>query len=90
MDQTEFGMPSREYYLKERNDTTILAYETMLVDLALALGADKGTAQQDAKAIVDLERDLAKVKTHFPHHTTQYYILYSLTALHPSFSVFEG
>ena len=71
MDQTEFGMPSREYYLKERNDTTILAYETMLVDLALALGADKGTAQQDAKDIVDLERDLAKVEVHFPHHTSK-------------------
>ena len=65
MDQTEFGMPSREYYLKDRNGTTLLAYETMLIDLAVALGADEGTAEQDAKDIVDFERELAKVESIF-------------------------
>ena len=61
MDQASLGMPSREYYLKARNETTLMAYQTMIASIAVALGADKAIAEQDSKEIVDLERELAGV-----------------------------
>ena len=61
MDQASLGMPSREYYLKARNETTLMAYQTMIASIAVALGADKAIAEQDSKEIVDLERELAEV-----------------------------
>ena len=61
MDQTSFGMPSREYYLSERNDTTLMAYQKKIAEIAIAFGADKQNAEQDAEDVVDFERELAKV-----------------------------
>ena len=64
MDQPSLGMPSKDYYLKERNDTVLMAYQTMITDMAIAFGADKATAETDAKDMVDLERELANVSEH--------------------------
>lgn len=54
-------MPSRDYYLKGRDDKTLMAYQTMLQDSAIAFGADKDTAMTDAKALVDMEIEIANV-----------------------------
>ena len=61
MDQPELGMPSRDYYLKGRDDKVLKAYETMVKNVLVALGADKMTAETDATHFVDLEIDLANV-----------------------------
>lgn len=61
IDQTSLGMPSRDYYLKGRNDSMLLAYQKMKKDLAIAFGADPDTAEQDAKDLVDFEIELANI-----------------------------
>ena len=61
IDQTSLGMPSRDYFLKGRNDTTLLAYQKMVNDIYVALGADPAVAKQDAKDLVDFEIELANV-----------------------------
>ena len=62
LDQPEsLGLPSREYYLKQRNDSIILAYERFAVDVATLLGADAAEAQSQMKDMVDFEIKLANV-----------------------------
>ncbi|CAG2250687.1 MMEL1 [Mytilus edulis] len=61
IDQADFGMPGRKYYLKERNDTMIMAYETLGKSIAIKLGADPDVAANDMESVVDLEIDLAKI-----------------------------
>ena len=61
MDQPDLGMPSRDSYLKPRNDTMLMAYRTMLEEMIGAFGADPAVAKQDAKEIVDFEIELANV-----------------------------
>ena len=63
IDQTSLGMPSRDYYLKGRNDSMLLAYQKMKKDLAIAFGADPDMAEQDAKDLVDFEIELANVSS---------------------------
>ena len=55
------GMPNRDYFLKARNDTTLMAYQKFIKDIAMTFGADETTADTDTKEVVDLEIDLAKV-----------------------------
>ena len=57
-------MLERDYLLRERNDSTVEALETYLRDMAIELGADPTVAQQDAAAVVDLQRELANVSSH--------------------------
>ena len=54
-------MPSRDYFLKGRNDTMLLAYQKMVQEIYVALGADQAVAEQDAKELVDFEIELANV-----------------------------
>lgn len=61
IDQPELGMPSRDYYLKGRDDPTLVAYQTMIEDMMVAFGADRQVARSDAKDMVDLEVDLANI-----------------------------
>ncbi|CAC5418805.1 MMEL1 [Mytilus coruscus] len=61
IDQADFGMPGRKYYLKERNDTMIMAYETLGKSIAIELGADPDVAAKDMEKVVDLEIDLANI-----------------------------
>ena len=66
MEQSSLGMPNRDYFLKDRNDTTLMAYEKFITDIAVAFGADESTAKKDSKDVVDLEIDLAKVSYMIP------------------------
>ncbi|XP_060596084.1 neprilysin-like, partial [Ruditapes philippinarum] len=61
IDQPDLGMPSRDYYLKGRDDKTLMAYQTMIQESAVAFGADEITAANDAKDIVDIEIELANI-----------------------------
>ena len=62
MEQPDLGMPNRDYFLKARNDTTLLAYQKLIKDIAVTFGADEMAAEHDAKDVVDLEIDLANVR----------------------------
>lgn len=55
-------MPGRSYYLADRNDSMIKAYEQLGISIAVGLGADPTTAADDMKKIVDLEIELANVR----------------------------
>ncbi|XP_052760153.1 membrane metallo-endopeptidase-like 1 isoform X1 [Mya arenaria] len=61
VDQPDLGMPSRDYYLKERNDTMLMAYQTLMKDFMVAIGVDETTASQDAQDVVDMEIELANI-----------------------------
>ncbi|RUS88343.1 hypothetical protein EGW08_003914 [Elysia chlorotica] len=53
---------SRENLLKDRDSAILQAYETYLREMAEVLGAEASVAAQDAKAQVDLEIEIAKIK----------------------------
>ncbi|XP_076086424.1 endothelin-converting enzyme homolog isoform X1 [Mytilus galloprovincialis] len=61
VDQPGFGMPNREYYLKGRNDKTLLAYEQFATEMAVMFGANEATAKNDMKDMVDFEIKLANI-----------------------------
>lgn len=61
IDQPTLEMPSRDYYLKGSNDTTLMAFRTMWKDLAIELGAESQTADKDANDVVDLQTDIANI-----------------------------
>ncbi|GFO20601.1 endothelin-converting enzyme 1 [Plakobranchus ocellatus] len=47
--------------MRPRNDSVLMALETYLRDVAVELGADHAVAAQDAKDVVDLETEVAKI-----------------------------
>lgn len=61
VDQQGFGMPNRDYYLKGRDDKTLLAYETYATEMAIMFGADPAVAKTDTQAMVDFEIELANI-----------------------------
>ena len=61
VDQQVFGMPNRDYFLKGRDDPTLLAYENYATQMAIMFGADPMTAKYDMKEMVDFEVRLANV-----------------------------
>ncbi|XP_053403714.1 membrane metallo-endopeptidase-like 1 isoform X2 [Mercenaria mercenaria] len=61
IDQASLGMPSREYYLKDRYDKILMAYQTLLEESYVAFGADPTTAENDAKDVVDMEIEVANI-----------------------------
>ncbi|RUS80695.1 hypothetical protein EGW08_011518 [Elysia chlorotica] len=50
-----------KFLLRPRTDSVLLAYEAYLRKLALLLGADPAVAAQDAKDVVDMQIELAKI-----------------------------
>ena len=54
-------MPTKDYYLVPRNDTTLEAYEQHVVEIAVLLGANREQAEIEMKNMVDFEIELAKV-----------------------------
>ncbi|XP_035828940.1 neprilysin-1 [Aplysia californica] len=62
MDQPSLGMPGQKYYLVPRNDTMLMAYQTLIYKVTETLGfADPDTAQQDVTDLVDFEIQLAQI-----------------------------
>ena len=54
-------MPSRDYYLKDRDDNMLKAYENFAVNVAMLLGAQRSQALPDMREMIDLEIKLANV-----------------------------
>ncbi|XP_059154147.1 neprilysin-1-like isoform X2 [Physella acuta] len=59
---SSFGLPGQKYYLVERNDTMLKAYEEFIYAVGNLMGfANASTAAQDIKDIVDFEIQLANI-----------------------------
>ena len=58
-----FGLPGRKYYLVERNDSNLVAYESLMRNVALELGADVSSVDDDIRDVVDFEIQLANVSS---------------------------
>lgn len=61
LDQPDFGMPGRKYYLNGLNDPMVQAYKELAESVARAFEADPGTVESDMEEVVKLEIDLANV-----------------------------
>ena len=66
MDQPGFGLPGRKYYLVERNDSNLEAYELLMRNIAVELGANVSSVDEDIKRVVDFEIQLANVSNSLP------------------------
>ncbi len=59
-------MPSRDYYLRGRDDRQLMAYQTYAIKVAITLGADEQTAEREITDVVDFEILLANVSKNQP------------------------
>lgn len=57
----QLALPSRDYYLKSSSEGDMEAYHRYMTNVAVLLGADKATASDDLKKVVEFERKLANV-----------------------------
>lgn len=60
-DQTSFGLPSREYFLKEGANKEKEAYLHLMVDVAELLGAEREYAFEQMRNVLEFETELANV-----------------------------
>lgn len=58
----QLALPSRDYYLKSSSEGDMEAYHRYMTNVAVLLGADKATASEDLRQVVDFERKLANVR----------------------------
>ena len=66
MDQPGLLLPSRDYYLKGRNDEIIKGIETIIKTFAYMIGGSAIEVERDVPDVVDFEIALAKVgERHF-------------------------
>lgn len=61
MDQPDFGMPGRKYYLNGLDDPMVQAYKKLAQAVAEEFHADPTTAAADMEDVVKLETDIANV-----------------------------
>lgn len=61
IDQPDFGMPSREYYLNDRVSDYIHAYLQYMVDTAILFGANQTDAERDMYQVLQLETRIANI-----------------------------
>ncbi|KAM7310894.1 neprilysin-1 [Ixodes scapularis] len=59
--QLAFGLPSREYYLKEGSEKDRRAYHRLMVEVALLLGAEPEEADAQMEQVLQLETRLANI-----------------------------
>lgn len=57
----QLALPSRDYYLKASSEGDMEAYHKYMTNVAVLLGANKTTANEELKQVVELERKLANV-----------------------------
>ena len=66
MDQPGLLLPSRDYYLKGRDDEMIKGIETIIKTFAYMIGGSAIEVERDVPDVVDFEIALAKVgERHF-------------------------
>jgi len=76
LDQSPLGMPSRDYFLKGRDDKALKSYEHYVVNVAVAMGASRDRAEREIEQMVDFEILLANVRLRL--NTTSVYITCTL------------
>lgn len=62
LDQTQLALPSRDYYLKSSSEGDMQAYHKYMTHVAVLLGANKTTAAEELRQVVEFERKLANVR----------------------------
>lgn len=65
LDQFNLGLPHRRYYLEPDFRKEFNAYKTFIKDIAMYLGADSQTAEQDVDDIMEFETYMANVSFTF-------------------------
>ncbi|XP_069703958.1 neprilysin-4-like [Periplaneta americana] len=60
-DQTNLGLPTRDYFLQPSNMVYLDAYKNYLIKIATLLGAPLDNATQQAEEIITFEKRLAKI-----------------------------
>ncbi|GFQ78251.1 neprilysin-1 [Trichonephila clavata] len=63
LDQMTFGLPSREYFLKDSSDRERKAYLKLMVEVAILFGAEREVAEIDMTDVLELEIRLANAST---------------------------
>ncbi|XP_053378992.1 neprilysin-like [Mercenaria mercenaria] len=61
MDQPEFGLPGRLYYLLDSLSSMREAYINLAVSVAKLFGADGDVADKEMREVLDLETDIANI-----------------------------
>ncbi|KAH8376294.1 neprilysin-2 [Drosophila serrata] len=61
MDQLQYALPSRDYYLKESSANDRRAYHRYMTQVSLLLGADPATAADELEQVVLFETQLVNV-----------------------------
>ena len=62
MDQPDFGLPGRTYYLEDRLSHMREAYVTFASSVAKLFGADASLAESEMRAVLAFETDIANVR----------------------------
>lgn len=65
LDQMQLALPSRDYYLKASSEGEMEAYHQYMTNVAVLLGANKTTASEELRHVVELEKMLANVSTYY-------------------------
>ncbi|XP_019890443.1 neprilysin-4 isoform X1 [Musca domestica] len=60
-DQTNLGLPTRDYYLQDVNAKYLNAYQRFMADVMNKLGADKEEATKTAADLISFETQLASI-----------------------------
>ncbi|KAM7360462.1 M13 family metallopeptidase neprilysin 4 isoform 2-T2 [Cochliomyia hominivorax] len=60
-DQTNLGLPTREYYLQDVNAKYLHAYQRFMSEVMYKLGASKVTAMKTAADLINFETQLASI-----------------------------
>lgn len=62
LDQLVLALPSQDYYLKASSEGDLQAYHKYMVSIAVLLGANASTAEQELQDVVKFEMQLANVR----------------------------
>ncbi|KAH7956781.1 hypothetical protein HPB52_012724 [Rhipicephalus sanguineus] len=89
--QLAFGLPSREYYLKESSEKDRRAYHRLMVEVAQLLGAEPRDAHLEMDRVLALETKLANISVPEAdrHDTGSIYNKMTLRALSEMVPVFN-
>ncbi|ESO95683.1 hypothetical protein LOTGIDRAFT_188395 [Lottia gigantea] len=63
LDEGSLGLPSKDYYLRDREDKYLSVYEQLARDLARMFGAESRQAASQTREMIDLEIKLANITT---------------------------
>lgn len=85
----QLALPSRDYYLKSSSEGDMEAYHKYMTNVAVLLGANKTTASDELKLVVDFEKKLANVSSTFSYkrnllYISNFYKIFFFTLKYPS------